>query len=78
MTDASSCPSACAIPNESAQWTTRKNAVPSTMTHLNDGTLYTRNLLLRGVAAIYMMAFLGFYYQSPGNQGHHIPTHISY
>lgn len=33
---------------------------------LNDGTLYTRNLLLRGMSAVYMMAFLGFYHQSRG------------
>lgn len=39
---------------------------PQLMLSLNDGTLYTRNLLLRGMCLIYLMAFVGFYYQSPG------------
>lgn len=39
---------------------------PQRMLSLNDGTLYTRNLLLRGMCLIYLMAFVGFYYQSPG------------
>lgn len=47
------------------QWTPRK-AAPSSSVPFNDGTLHTRNLMLRGVAAIYLMAFVGFYHQSPG------------
>lgn len=34
--------------------------------HMTDGVLYTRNLILRGMTAIYLMAFITFYYQSPG------------
>lgn len=34
--------------------------------HLTDDITFTRNLILRGIAAIYLVAFLTFYYQSPG------------
>lgn len=34
--------------------------------HPVDGVFYTRNLILRGMSAIYLMAFISFYYQSPG------------
>lgn len=33
---------------------------------LNDGILHTRNLILRLMCLIYMIAFATFYYQSPG------------
>lgn len=33
---------------------------------INDGMLFTRNTILRGVCAIYLVAFAGFYYQSAG------------
>lgn len=59
---------------DSSKWSPpRKGAARPTMassvsaSSFNDGTLHTRNLLLRGVAAIYLMAFIGFYHQSPGN-----------
>lgn len=38
----------------------------SALLELSDGTLQTRNLLLRGMCLIYLMAFVGFYYQSRG------------
>lgn len=52
-----------------SHWTTPRKgaAMVSTTNIFNDGTLNTRNLLLRGVAAVYLMAFIGFYHQSPGN-----------
>lgn len=31
-----------------------------------DGVFFTRNLILRGMSAIYLMAFISFYYQCPG------------
>lgn len=33
---------------------------------MSDGITYTRNLILRGMSAIYLIAFVSFYYQSAG------------
>lgn len=33
---------------------------------MSDGITYTRNLILRGMAAMYLVAFVSFYYQSSG------------
>lgn len=35
---------------------------------LGDGILHTRNLILRGMCAIYLMAFIAFHHQSPGKR----------
>lgn len=59
----------------SVEYQQRKTTVPPLMA-LNDGTLYTRNLLLRGISLVYLMAFIAFYYQSPGKSDQVFTTYV--
>lgn len=61
-------PASTDLQDADSQWSPpRKGAANAMASFFNDGTLHTRNLILRGVAGIYLMAFIGFYHQSPGN-----------
>lgn len=43
-----------------------KPQLPPVQLKDGSGVTYTRNLILRGICAIYLIAFVTFYYQSPG------------